>query len=745
MCSRTVSSQSLFGTSTLGLSCGTSTLVRKPIIAVAAITTVDDLQVRGQLLTNTQIGGSLELLGTQSRDPLEVALYVRKSALVDGLAQHGALRVLGDSELLGSLRVPLVHGPVSIDSTEDPVVGPALSITNGMVVDEMSAGFQITSVLEAGVATIAGYNAGALAVPELLTLLAPRIVSVVSAGGTYTTLGYAYDSTRVLTTYNWVVADDGAAANVTTVGATPTVVIANTLGTGGTAVASTSLGVCPAGNMSVVQSTPAAVFPATPTEGLSALIAGYEDDSDSPPVGMQVFVVFGSILGGLQYGLGVVTDSSAQMFAEYTSIHVTLTGSTGAPLALGSAGGLIFDMRGRLLGMLQYGITGSSTLPVYTNTIGGIKGRYIRYFLDNLAATVSLPTGISTPFRAITIAERAAGVGSLSTGGVANADVGMLVDPSTQTLVVSTLSTAPLVAGVRLGSTAPNAPSFTDTVIATGTVASETFQVLNADAPTAITVLVGDAFLGTAAAGLWTNGLPTSFATGSTVFTGATSSIYGLNNDPEGSNTPTYWALNYVLTDLASTQSTDWFHISHGLFGSSLQTPKPLQGLFMTFTFGGVAGVSTFLSTHADPIIQAAWAAAQPPLGSGSLLFVVGVMSQENTFIMQALAVPMPTGPTNAYTMQLKITSPGGVSAGVAMAGLNFPTGVYGTTFMKKSVFNALSVQKSCASASKPSIGPSVILPPTPPPLGQSAISYLDASTTAVTTSLTTAFATPLY
>lgn len=68
---------------------------------------VDTLIVRQELVTNQQRGGTLTLTGSGTVNPtFEAALCVTAGARIDGLSEHGALRVRGNSCMKGPWPCP---------------------------------------------------------------------------------------------------------------------------------------------------------------------------------------------------------------------------------------------------------------------------------------------------------------------------------------------------------------------------------------------------------------------------------------------------------------------------------------------------------------------------------------------------------------------------------------------------------------------------------------------------------------
>ena len=145
----------------------------------------------------------------------------------------------------------------------------------------------------------------------------------------------------------------------------------------------------------------------------------------------------------------------------------------------GSVGGAIYDYRGRLLAMLQYGTLNSVPsvgATLFQTTVGGIKARYLTLLTNPVGISASIIDFPATNYsvRGIGTLERSVG---LKTGGVTFAAVG-----SSATLGDQLISyTSANVSTVFLGSKGTNTPSYQDSVLRSYRDGNSTATVVSAD------------------------------------------------------------------------------------------------------------------------------------------------------------------------------------------------------------------------------------------------------------------------
>lgn len=533
-CSKNVSG-TLTGSLNPGRTCQNSTLrVRQTGTVSGLVTCVDDLIVRNQLITNTQTGGTLTLNGSGSRNPTyEAALCVKTGARFDGLTQHKKLRVLEDSQFGGPATLPSIFGPTVV--TTDPAgpgsAGPLLTVNGTGNFTEVQAFAANVGILNSDSLSVAGYAVGPLATQEIILLLSDRLCVVTATLGLQTlqTLGIAVDTNKVLTTLFWQGAGataSGAKAMVTGVVApastvAPAKVVVSPIYGGGSAHDTITIHSVSGSAGLVTLTVPGANLP--PSNPL--LFAGYQDYADTPPAGTPVIIAYtDSVIGTILFAEGVISDPCAQLYAQYTTLQVTLTTNL-LGLSNGANGGVIIDYRGVILGMLQYGnnLSAAST-SVFYRTVGGIKGRYINYYLKQTDATMPgvrlpIPTGTYAQCRNITPVGRLVGA---PPGGVTINSDGSVGVPADQIIKLSGVGTDPIT--FQLGNLSQNNPSFTDSLLVLkdlGEIQAQATDAALGGGPTTITGTV-NFYVGNEGgtrscqpltpANTWENGCPNSLS-----------------------------------------------------------------------------------------------------------------------------------------------------------------------------------------------------------------------------------------
>lgn len=444
---------------------------------------VDSLLVRDQLLTNRQFGAQLTLTGTGTSTPAaEAALVVKTSAVVEGISTHGALVVSGAACMQGTLTAPSVVGPMtisapatagsSVPSPESLLTVEGIAVAESLFAAEVNAASTATDLLNALEAKVNLLNAttgvfetlnadvllqngvpsGSLAPAEIAALFAGALVAIVAGGVART--GIAVSPTSFLTS---------SASGLETLATAVSVVFPQYLGSS-VAAPGTVTNTMLAGNLALITLT------APVTVLAPVFVAAALEGTDSPVPGTPLLM--GTVDAVGQFGFVPVTvqNAHAQMFEEYTSVHVN---GTTTPLDNPGVGAPLIDYSGRLVALVQYGTASTATFfgdPLYGSMVGGIKGRFIDYFLQQSAlpvTSVALPVLSGSSFgRPIQVLERATASGLLPGGVAVTAATSTPVTSSTQALRVFT--TAPPAAGgpILLGNAGPNNPAMPEALLA---------------------------------------------------------------------------------------------------------------------------------------------------------------------------------------------------------------------------------------------------------------------------------------
>jgi hypothetical protein len=473
-----------------GAPCCTRELVHPPSDGPggsSTATTVDDLVVRGRLLTSTILSGTVTVNGAGTPDPMyETGLCVRTGARIDGLSQHRALRVVEDSCMYGPLSVGTIYGPLAITQNPAlaPVSGPILSVLGGTFMDSLAVLDEFS---------VNGVDFGPLATSRLLTKVAAATVTCVK--GTDVRLGAIIDALGIQVVLT--VLTGSLTYSLTDI------IYVTLQQPGGGYVSTTAevIRVMPSFNLALLSVDNGAFAGAS----ILPLVAPEED---SPPQGTMVVVGVTSNSGDSVFAQsGIVANSHVQYFDYYTSHSVVLTQPT-ASAALIQFGNPIVDYAGRLISLQQ----GSYC----------IKARYIQHFIrlaeDSAYETVSVPYSYiaptnASPARAIGLVERAGVSPPLLVGGIsvaAGANPGPLVATSASTQLMSvTISVNGTPVSTPLGFNGQNNPSYTDTLVAafltSTTGVPTTVDVFLADGTSSLLTLTG-AFMTQASS--WADILP---------------------------------------------------------------------------------------------------------------------------------------------------------------------------------------------------------------------------------------------
>ena len=397
--------------------------------------TVDTLMVRNQLLTNKQLGATLTLTGSGSARPTyEAALCVKAGAQFDGLTEHGLLRVRGNSCMRGPLSVSNLYGPVTVsaDPTTTNPAGVQLTVDGGAETTSLA-----TALLEADEATLGDVTALTASIGELNTTVftvdgvlagpfAPAVVTalvsnaaaavrIVGPAGPQqpeaTFTGVAVGPAAVLVAVTSEYTTYHLGADITSI----QVYLPRYLGSAA-AVAATVTSCMPAANLLLLSlsSLTTSIF-----FGPAAIA---NEVQDSPLPNTPMLVAYANVdTGTIGFTSAAVEDGFGQLFSEYTSVHVR----PDAALPDGALGGPIVDARGKLVALVQYGTPGAAVAygaSKYGRVTGGVKARFLKFFLDNAeaAAIVALPALQSGYVsRPITFGDRFGGISGLLAGGAA--------------------------------------------------------------------------------------------------------------------------------------------------------------------------------------------------------------------------------------------------------------------------------------------------------------------------------------
>jgi hypothetical protein len=590
---------------------------------------VDNLMVRHRLITNQQIGGTLTLQGNGSPDPTyEAALCVKAGANIQGLSQHGLLRVIGDSYMGGPVAMTQCYGPLNISNAPDAVpVTEVLTVDGGASSISFFSQIITTPLIQTDVAivmdlavqkkfTFDGYYAGPLAAAELTALTSTWNVTLKATAGatTYTVLGVAVSNSTILVPYVL----KASAPSVTLNNISDPLIITVQLSSGAFRALTVSvLRTMPTGNAALLKIDDSQGF----LFGTFAELAPYLFDADTPEPGAPVLVITGDnnpSMGGTRSAVaGYVTEPSGQMFYEYTSLHVVLptlqAQASGAAMTDGSVGGAIYDYRGRLLAMLQYGTLNSvpDSVPVpsvgatlFQTTVGGIKARYLTLL------TNPVPVGISAPIidfpatnysvRGIGTLERSVG---LKTGGVTYAAVGSSATLSDQLISYTSAN----VSTVFLGSKGTNTPSYQDSVLRSYRDLNTTAAVVFAD-DLGLSDTYTDAQVWTTA--YWNKGPPI-------ITFPLSSSFCGYSNASTDFIKAKTGTLTQVLFNTGATPfSAQAVAMTHGY-----QTGEDSTTTFIV-AWGNHAKLNTWF-TGFSGYIKDSWNLAYPSAPTGDNLFVI--------------------------------------------------------------------------------------------------------------------------
>jgi hypothetical protein len=455
---------------------------------------IDNLMVRGRLLSNQQIGGTLTLQGSGGPNPTyEAALCVRAGANIQGLSQHGLLRVIGDSYMGGPVALSTMYGPVTLSNAPDAVpVDEVFTVLGTATTTALNTGVVNAAIVNAPLLNtdefiINGYNGGPFGPAITAALVGPAVVSVFVPGGQK---------------FQGVV-----------VGTTQTILVCSTWGSGGFPF---SLSVNDTVTVTVSRpglgekAFPAIVTKVSATANLALLthttiytqtvaVLAPEDEATPLPDSPVIVGTGRGDLGTNAFVSGIVSEPSALMLYEYTSLHVSLPTLGAASIPDASIGAPIFDLKGQLLALVQYGSPNSVYTgrgAVFATVTGGVRANAISYFLSTpgVAGVVSFPVVSSSsplPVRPIGRWER---IPDLISGGLSKAAVGTTTDPATQ--IMTFASSATLGIAFPLGILGSNVPAFQDLLLQTpvATGFSVTYGDMAVALPPTTTTVTGTAF-----------------------------------------------------------------------------------------------------------------------------------------------------------------------------------------------------------------------------------------------------------
>jgi hypothetical protein len=596
--------------------------------------------VRDQLLTNKQLGSTLTLTGSGSGRPTyEAALCVKAGAQFDGLTEHGLLRVVGNSCMRGPLSVQNLYGPVTVSADPlDPapagvqlvVQGGAqsTSLTTGLLsADEASVGVLEAGVLNTAALTVDGLLAGPLA-PAVITALISNAVMVVQLNdgvnppSIFTGIAVAPNRVLVATTTDAMTALVGGAFSAP--GALK-LYLPRYLGSA-TVVNATSYSVMRTGNVALLEFTDLNTSVYFGAEGFGSLF------QDSPLPNSPMIVAYAnSATGTIGFTTASVEDGFGQMFSEFTSVHVR----TASPLPDGAIGGPVIDYHGKVVALVQYGTPAAGTQygSAYATVAGGIKARFLKYFLARAPAFTSLATPVPLPVlgtyytRPLRFTDRFADP-TLTNGGASS----VLAPPALSDLMLNLQRTGGETFAVSLATAGVNFPNVPEILLEAYDVASpstNTYTVSTADpAGLATPSLFGT----TAYTPYWNNGLPSGPTTPIDYALGRPVSTSMINvKDNYVSLSQVYLvAQNYVsvaslpLTFAVSAHGSASDTNIHSGCIVAWGSVVALNSYFEGIGSGGLP--STVTNTVAE-----AWAAAASSL-SGNVFVVGGVQGSTFTF-----------------------------------------------------------------------------------------------------------------
>jgi hypothetical protein len=641
---------------------------------------VDNLTVRHTLTSLQNLvasrvrGGTLELLGSASSNPaFDAALVVRAGADIQGMSQHGMLRVVGGSCMGGPLSVSQLYGPVTVgaDPAASPPVQQQLLVQGdaGVLGTVSASAAEVIDLTVADALLVDGLDAGPLASARVRAAAQPQVVSLwdtatATTAPTHIMTAFAVGPTLLMANATW---PDGTAvgsggegtALFVTIGsgaASYTATIAATLGTGGTVL---------------LQLEPASAAGFTfPGTGLRFAPAPL----DTPPAGTPVLLLgVNPVTSVFTCSEGVVTDSSASAYYEYTSLAIAAA-NPGSGAAMN--GGVVLDLTGRVLALVQD--AGTSATGDFT----GIKARYLSHFLDQAlanpsgyAATLPVLTDSYSATRSIRFTERLpvggdAG-GTLLPGGVTFAPVGTAVTLANQVLKFTSDTTGT----VMVGGAAPNAPSLQDQLLLAAVAGDTTSVAVIVGTITLPVTLTGTQVYQTA--GYWSNGPP---IVGSPFTTGPAGVERSTSFTPLYTTTLATAFADATFNGITGAATAGAAEFGVFAFGNQQATsPAGTLGTLLV-SWGSVAAQNTWFTglDGVDAGIKAAWAAVYPSVQTAPRAIVMmGVPPGTSTYVASAVNLPQGTPAvtfdlafavdTGAQTLDATIT-PGAPVGGVLTA-----------------------------------------------------------------------------
>ncbi len=449
-----------------------------PQVPPAATHGLESLYV-SHLFSQEHLTGTVVVQGMGKGNRLgETGLCVRTGARVDG---HSALN---SADMVGDLSVA---GDVGARST--------------LTVDSLRG-------MKAG-----GLPAGPLQIAESQAKYVSALVSIstVAAGGVVKqVMGVAVSPTLILTVNNWQASDPMQTVPVAPLGTVPFTITVRDATSGEKSFAGLVVARMPTANVALVC---IARQPSSPHTFATYL--GIEDVQDVCTVGEPVLIGSSNLsLGVRTFTLGHVAASSIQMYAEFTSLYVT------APqVFLGGFGAPIVNLYGKIVAMVQHGVPDAgATNVVNTQVLGGARGRYLKYFLDN----ARMGTGVLTPLptamiggskvlgRALRPIERSP---AFKPGGVVVAPTdGGVLGTDAQVLRIAYVDGGGARSQYALGNVDSNTPSISDGILALHPFITETTPLVfvkgPADSASLTNTLYTWAFTDLGTSPGWTAGAP---------------------------------------------------------------------------------------------------------------------------------------------------------------------------------------------------------------------------------------------
>lgn len=627
------------------------------------VQTVDTLMVSQQLITNRMLGSSLTLTGSGSQRPTyEAALCVKAGAQFDGLTEHGLLRVRGQSCMRGPLAVSNIYGPVTVGADPDAGVPEyvQLVVAGGSQTESLVSGEVETTVLTATTAQIEALNATLLTVDGVLAgpFASAEITALVSNAVGIATINipgsYRFTAVAVSPSLFLVAVTSAVTEAIGDHTSGHSVYLPRYLGAA-TFAPATVVNYMPAANLVLLQ-----ISGITTSIFFDPAVDFAGDIEDSPLPNTPMVIAYGNSATGIMgFTSASVEDGFGQLFSEFTGIHVRAASA----LPDGALGAPIINHRGRLAALVQYGTPEAGAAynyqEVYGKVTGGIKARYLRYFLEQAgqpspANPVPLPRLSTTVLPAsslitgpIRFTERTV-TSALLSGGVS-------LNPGSTTKAFQALNVQ--LDGTDfaqvLGSFGVNFPNLPEILLTThAVVAVPTYTITNAVAGAPLT----SSSSYTTDVSYWNNGTPNGFsALPESLF--STSMIYVAYGAGRLALTTVPLQLNGLMDNTAGNFAVSTFGTSSDTqIHSGLVVAWGKLGALDTY-FDGIGGLVPGLSNT----IKSAWEAFSQSVSSDEVnpagnVFAIGGAKSGSFVFEDALTYLAP----NATFANILVTASAG-------------------------------------------------------------------------------------